>query len=75
MTAEVIYGVVFGKPKIEGDPASFLSFLSKDIEANPENLQAISDEIVGRISHLVEGVAFSDDVQQPCDTEPFNEPA
>ena len=45
------------------DPAiaSFLSFLAKDIEQNPQTLQALSPDLAKHIADLVDGVEFDPD--------------
>ncbi|MBD2655433.1 type II toxin-antitoxin system PrlF family antitoxin [Synechocystis sp. FACHB-383] len=42
----------------EQDPVlgKFLDFLAQDIEKNPQQIQAISSELVGRVQSLVSGV-------------------
>ena len=42
----------------ETDPAlgNFLAFLAKDIQQNPQRLQAITSDLVVRIQDLVDGV-------------------
>jgi antitoxin PrlF len=42
----------------EDDPAlgQFLQFLARDIEENPQNLKAISSDLVSRVQSLVSGV-------------------
>jgi antitoxin PrlF len=49
------------------DPAiaSFLSFLARDIEKNPENLKSLSPDLIKRIASLVEGVDV--DVDAPIE--------
>ena len=44
----------------DDDPAlnAFLSFLSKDIEQNPDNIQALSPAMQASIQSLVEDVEF-----------------
>lgn len=61
MTAEVIYGVVFGKPKTEGGAGTPLMEPPFYVQA-PDG----SNYYVTRTLS---------DVQPPCDTEPTNEPA
>ena len=45
------------------DPAiaSFISFLSKDIESNPSKLKAFPPELAKHIASLVDGVEFDPD--------------
>lgn len=45
------------------DPAiaAFLTFLAKDLEANPAWLQTLSPEMIDRISELTERMAFDPD--------------
>jgi antitoxin PrlF len=45
------------------DPAiaSFLSFLSRDIEANPDKLQAFPPQLAKHIASLVKGIEFDPD--------------
>lgn len=52
-----------------GSVRSFLSFLSKDIEANPANLKALSPGLAKHIASLVEGVEFDPDAPIDGDVE------
>ncbi|QUS41214.1 AbrB/MazE/SpoVT family DNA-binding domain-containing protein [Tardiphaga alba] len=47
----------------EDDPAiaAFLTFLAKDIGANPERLQTLSPEMMERIAELTDGIVFDPD--------------
>ncbi|AIE76256.1 type II toxin-antitoxin system PrlF family antitoxin [Synechocystis sp. PCC 6714] len=42
----------------ENDPVlgKFLDFLAQDMDKNPQHIQAISSELVGRVQSLVSGV-------------------
>lgn len=53
------------------DPAiaSFLSFLSKDIEANPEKLRAFPLGLAKHIASLTRGVEFDPDAEIDGDVE------
>jgi antitoxin PrlF len=53
------------------DPAiaSFLSFLSKDIEANPSKLRAFPPELAKHIASLTEGIGFDPDAEIEGDVE------
>ena len=55
----------------QDDPAiaSFLSFLAKDIEANPRKLTAFPPELAKHIASLVEGVEFDPDAPIEGDVE------
>src|SRR5258705_13849224 len=58
-------GVSLRRAGDAGDPAigSFLAFLARDIERNPENLKAFPPELKKRLAGLVEGVAV--DLESP----------
>ena len=51
------------------DPAltSFLSFLAKDIQNNPQHVKAVTPELVSRVQSLVGSVKF--DLDAPLDPE------
>lgn len=49
--------------------ASFLSVLSKDIEANPEKLRALPLSLAKHIASLTRGVAFDLDAEIDGDGE------
>jgi antitoxin PrlF len=53
------------------DPAiaSFLSFLSKDIQAHPEKLQAFPASLAERIASLTNGVEFDPEAEIDGDVE------
>ncbi len=47
----------------DDDPAiaAFLTFLAKDLEANPERLQTLSPDIVARMAELTKRMTFDPD--------------
>lgn len=47
--------VIFRANQTENDPilGQFLNFLARDIEKNPQHLQAISSDLVSRVQSLV----------------------
>lgn len=53
----------------DDDPilGQFLSFLAKDISDNPENVQAISNDLVDRVRSLVSGIEI--DLDSPLSEE------
>ncbi len=53
----------------ENDPVltSFLEFLAKDIQSNPQHLESVTPELLSRIQGLVEGVHV--DLDMPLDDE------
>lgn len=56
---------------VENDPAiaAFLTFLAKDIEANPDRVQTLSPEMMERIEQLTAGMEFDPDepIEGPVD--------
>lgn len=54
---------------IESDPilGQFLNFLARDMEKNPQHLQAISSDLVNRVQSLVADVDF--DLDAPLSDE------
>ncbi|HLX16595.1 MAG TPA: type II toxin-antitoxin system PrlF family antitoxin [Bradyrhizobium sp.] len=57
--------------EIRDDPAiaSFLSFLSKDIQAHPEKLHAFPVSLVERIASLTKGIEFDPEAEIEGDVE------
>jgi antitoxin PrlF len=53
------------------DPAigAFLAFLAKDIEANPQNIRGLPEDLKSRMGALVEGVEFDMDAVLREDVE------
>jgi antitoxin PrlF len=55
--------------KTESDPilGQFLNFIARDMEKNPQHLQAISSDLVSCVQSLVAGVDF--DIDTPLSDE------
>lgn len=56
-------GVTLRRAQVEADPvmASFLSFLARDLESNPDRIASVSPELVGRIDALVKHIEVDPD--------------
>lgn len=61
--------VISGADKTQSDPilGQFLNFLARDIEKNPQHLQAISSDLVSRVQSLVAEVDL--DLDAPLSNE------
>jgi antitoxin PrlF len=61
--------VISRADKTESDPilGQFLNFIARDIEKNPQHLQAISSDLVSRVQSLVAEVDF--DLDAPLSDE------
>ncbi|WP_338700661.1 type II toxin-antitoxin system PrlF family antitoxin [Bradyrhizobium sp. 26S5] len=64
-------GVTIRRADEDADPAiaAFLSFLAKDIQANPEGLRAFPPELAKTIAGLTAGVQFDPDDQIEGDVD------
>jgi antitoxin PrlF len=65
------HGVTLRRANEDRDPAiaSFLSFLSTDMQAHPERLSALTPELARHIAALTEGIEFDPDAAIDGDVE------